>query len=105
MKVRLLFQSWYDGNLSSDRYLREGKELGELITGTVRGNAASNYLWISASNNSKNESTFPSFVAQPDGRILHKLARNRAGVLISRIDTDEVFTDPSSHNRNRLINM
>jgi len=97
MKVRLLFQSWYDGNLSPDRYLREGKELGELITGTVRGNAASNY--------SKKESIFPGFVAQPDGRIMHKLSRNRVGVLISRIDTEEVFTDPSSHNRNRLLNM
>jgi deaminated glutathione amidase len=105
MKVKLLFQSWYDGNLSPDRYRREGKELGELITGTVRGNAASNYLWISASNNSSKESSFPSFVAQPDGRIMHKLSRNRAGVLISRIDTEEVFTDPSSHNRKRLLNM
>ena len=105
MKVRLLFQSWYDGNLSQEMYLREGKELGELITCTVRGNAASNYLWISASNTCKKESSFPSFVVRPDGRILQKLARNRAGVLLSRIDTNEVFTDPSAYNRERLMNM
>ena len=102
LKARLLFQSWYDGNLSARRYFREGKELGELITGTVRGNAANNYMWISASNNSNRESSFPSFVVQPDGKILKKLRRNQAGVLISRIDISEVFQDPSAFNREKI---
>jgi predicted amidohydrolase len=102
-KVKVLFQSWYDGNLSSELYRKEGKELGELITGTVKGNAANNYLWISASNNSRKESSFPAFVAQPDGKTHQKLTRNRAGVLISRIDPGQVFPDPSSHNRDRTI--
>jgi predicted amidohydrolase len=102
MGVQIIFQSWYDGNLSEEQYMAEGKELGELIPGTVRGNAANNYLWISASNTCKKESSFPAFVVQPDGRILHKLARNRAGVLISRIDVNQKFADPSALNRDRL---
>jgi predicted amidohydrolase len=77
LKVDILFQSWYDGNLSSSKYRSEGKELGELITGTVRGNAANNYLWISGSNICKRESCFPGFVVRPDGKVLGKLVRNR----------------------------
>jgi len=103
--VHLIFQSWYDGNLSDKEYQREGKFLGDLIPGTVRGNAANNHLWISASNTCRKESSFPAFVAQPDGKILHKLSRNRSGVLISRIDINQKFSDPSSHNRDRILNL
>ena len=105
MNCKVIFQSWYDGNLSIERYRKEGKELGELITGTVRGNAANNHLWISASNTSRKESSFACFLVQPDGRILKKQVRNREGIFISRIDTGKKFIDPSSHHRNRLINM
>ena len=65
--------------------------------------AANNYLWISGSNTSRKESCFPAFVVRPDGRIHGKLARNRQGVLISRIDLDTTFVDPSGHLRNRFI--
>ena len=97
--VDLIFQSWYDGNLSASQYENEGKELGQLIVGTVKGNAASNYLWISASNTSKRESTFPAMVVRPDGKIESKLYRNRSGVLISEIDLNKKFADPSGHLR------
>lgn len=102
LKTDLLFQSWYDGNLSTDRYMYEGKELGELITGTVRGNAANNYLWISGSNTCKKESCFPSFVVRPDGKFSGILSRNRFGVLISKIDPGKSYADPSGHLRDRL---
>ena len=97
--VDLIFQSWYDGNLSAGQYKKEGKELGQLIVGTVKGNAASNYLWISASNTSKRESTFPAMVVCPDGKIESKLYRNRSGVLITDIDLSKKFADPSGHLR------
>ena len=102
LKTDLLFQSWYDGNHSTARYNAEGKELGELITGTVRGNAANNYLWISGSNTCKKESCFPCFVVQPDGKVSGKLSRNRSGILISKIDLGKSFADPSGHLRDRL---
>ena len=56
--VELLFQSWYDGNYSEEEYQDEGKNLGEVIPGFVRGNAANNKLWVSASNTSKKQSSF-----------------------------------------------
>jgi len=103
LKVKVIFQSWYDGGHSSSDYENSWKNLGELIPGTVRGNAANNHLWISASNTSRKESTFPAFIVQPDGRILKKLKRNRSGVLISKIDPDKKFYDPSEPWRDRVL--
>jgi predicted amidohydrolase len=100
--TRLLFQSWYDGNLSATEYKSQGKELGSLITGAVRGYAANNYLWISASNTSGRESCFASFVARPDGKILHQLKRNVTGILISKINSNTKFADPSGPWRKRV---
>ncbi|NOR74147.1 MAG: hypothetical protein GQ525_03200, partial [Draconibacterium sp.] len=103
--VELLFQSWYDGNYTEEEYLDEGKNLGEVISGFVRGNAANNKLWVSAANTSKKQSSFPAFVCQPDGRIFGKLKRNTSGVLISEIDFDEEYIDLSSHLRDKVIGM
>jgi len=99
----VLFQSWYDGNMSAAEYEDEGKEMGSLIRGTVRGRAANNYLWISASNTSKRASAFGSFVVQPDGRIRHQLKRNVTGMLISRIALQSAFADPSGPWRARAM--
>jgi predicted amidohydrolase len=99
--TRILFQSWYDGNLSAKKYNKEGKELGSLITGAVRGNAANNYLWVSASNTSAKESCFASFVARPDGKIRDQLKRNVTGILISKIDSNTQYADPSGPWRER----
>jgi predicted amidohydrolase len=103
--VDLLFQSWYDGNYSEKEYQEDGKNLGEVIPGFVRGNAANNKLWISASNTSKKQSGFPAFVVQPDGGVLGKLKRNISGVLISEIDFDVEYIDLSSHLRDKVIGM
>ena len=102
MNTELVFQSWYDGNLTSSRYRESGKELGELIVGTVKGNAANNYLWISASNTSRKESCFPAFVVRPDGKIQNKMKRNIEGVLITEVDTEKEFSDPTSHLRHHV---
>jgi predicted amidohydrolase len=99
----VIFQSWYDGNSSRKYYLAEGKDLGSLIMGTVRGYAANNYLWISASNTSKKESSFASFMVRPDGKIIGQAKRNISSVLIHRINVDQQFADPSRAWRNRAI--
>jgi deaminated glutathione amidase len=99
--TQVLFQSWYDGNLSTTEYKKQGKELGSLITGAVRGYAANNYLWISASNTSERESCFAGFVVRPDGKIRHQLKRNVTGMLISKINSNTKFADPSGPWRKR----
>ena len=102
--THIIFQSWYDAGVEKKAYKVSGESHGSLITGTVRGNAANNYLWISASNASNGESAFGSFVVQPDGVILKKLGRNQPGVLISKIEPDKIFDDPSSHLRDQVMN-
>ena len=92
-----------ESSLSARIYQEEGREMGSLITGTVRGRAANNHLWISASNTSQRESCFAGFVVQPDGRLLHQLKRNVAGVLISQFDLSKAFADPSGPWRDRAI--
>jgi len=102
-KAKVIFQSWYDGNHSKSEYEKSGKYLGELIPGTVRGNAANNHMWISGSNTSRKESNFPAFIIRPDGRIHNKLKRNKQGVLISRIDVEQEYYDPSRPWRDRVM--
>lgn len=101
--TRLVFQSWYDGHLSRGDFEDHGRDQGSLIVGTVRGYAANNNLWISASNTSRSESCFASFLVRPDGRIVQQLKRNRTGLLISRIDFTRRFDDPSRHWRPRAM--
>jgi len=101
--VELLFQSWYDGGLDHMKYSTEGIHTGDLIVGSVKGNAANNYFWISGSNTSNKESCFSSFVVQPDGRIVDKLPRNKPGVLVTTIDIDKKYSDPSFHGRKRFM--
>jgi predicted amidohydrolase len=103
--VELLFQSWYDGNYSLEEYETEGKNLGEVIPGFVRGNVANNKLWISASNTSKKQSSFSAFVVQPDGGVNGKLKRNVTGVLVSEIDFEKDYIDLSGHIRDKVSRM
>ncbi len=101
--TRLVFQSWYDGHLTLDDFRDHGQDQGTLIIGTVRGYAANNGLWISASNTSQRESCFAGFVVRPDGRIVHQLKRNVTGVLLTCIDPGRAFDDPSMPWRERAM--
>lgn len=103
--IQLLFQSWYDGKLSEEDYQNEGKNLGEVIPGFVRGNAANNKLWVSGANTCKKQQSFPAFVCRPNGVIKGKLKRNTSGVLISEIDLEKEHIDLSSHLRDKAIDM
>ena len=100
--VQLIFQSFYDGKLSDEEYKKDNGEQGELVVGTMKGNAANNYLWISISNTPDKESCFPGLLIKPNGHIVAKLKRNKTGVLIHEIDFDEKFEDPSQLNRTKI---
>lgn len=103
MGVELIFQSWYDGNYSPAKFKREGKTLGEVVVGTIRSMAANNALWISASNTATRESNFASFVIRPDGFVVSQHKRNVAGMILTKIEPDKKFEDPSLYWRGRLL--
>jgi hypothetical protein len=60
-------------------------------------------MWISCSNTSARESCFPSFFVRPDGVATGRLRLNRAGVLISTVDTREQLYDSSVAWRDRAM--
>lgn len=101
--VDVLFHSWYEGNLSAESYANAQLNQSTLVPGTARGRAANNHFWISGSNTSARESCFPSFVARPDGRIVQQAKRNVTGLIITRIDPDKSYDDPSAPWRERAM--
>ena len=101
--AELIFHSWFDGGFDDEEFQHHARLEGELIVGAVKGYAANNYLWISGSNISTKQSSFPSFVIQPNGQILSKSPRNKPAVLINKIDLSKKFTDPSLYGRQRFL--
>jgi predicted amidohydrolase len=103
MGVRVIFQSWYDSNLSKGRYRRAGALLGEVMVSSIRDRAANNNFWISVSNTCEPESCFASYVVRPDGKIAGRLARHRSGVLLSTIHPEREYVDLSKHWRDKVM--
>ena len=65
--------------------------------------AASNHIWISCSNSSAPESLWPAFLVRADGITVGRLRRNRPGVLVSTVDTDQSLYDSTAAWRRRAM--
>jgi len=70
---------------------------------TMQAAAASSHVWISCSNSSAPESCWPAFFVRADGVITGRLRRNRAGVLISTVDTRQPLYDSTQAWRDRAM--
>ena len=101
--VVLMFHSYHNGNTTKDTLDRSGNIWGVIVPPTMQTYAANNYMWISANNTSRRESSWPSFFVLPDGVISGRLQRNRAGILISEIDTQMKYYDASVAWRERVM--
>jgi hypothetical protein len=99
--VRLIFQSWYDGNLTDDEMATSGYVNTEVLPATVQGHAACNHLWISGTNTSKRHSVTGALLVRPDGVVVNKGPRNRAHVLLTTVDTSAEYEDLSAPWRRR----
>lgn len=64
--------------------------------------AASSHLWISC-HSSAPESLWPSFFVRADGITLGRLRRNRPGILITTVDTEEDLYDSTAAWRDRAL--
>jgi len=116
-RVDLVFHSFHAGNMDAARkrmmeeqvgeayhVLNPGKTLPEItIPATMISNAANNYLWISASNTSAQESCWGSFMVRPDGVIIRKLPKNEDELLITEIDLDHKYYDSTRLWRDRAM--
>jgi deaminated glutathione amidase len=117
--VELLFHSFNAAHATAERVSAIGagigtdlKSLNPAPTFTYPGitmpaamtaAAASSHLWISCPNSSAPESLWPSFFVRADGITVGRLRRNRAGILISAVDTDEALYTTRSQWRERAL--
>ncbi len=115
--VQLLFHSYHAGHVRPGRLrlmraqvgarfhrLNRGSTLPEItMPATMQAAAASSHVWISCPNTSARESCWPSFFVRPDGVITGRLRRNRAGVLVSTVDTREPLYDSTVAWRGRAM--
>lgn len=101
--VTLMFHSYHNGHRKADAARARGSVLHEIVPATMQAYAANNYQWISAVNTSRRESDWASFFVRPDGMITGRLTRNRAGVLLSVVDTELVFKNAAGAWRDRAM--
>ena len=100
--VKLMFHSYHNGH-SSAANLKKYNIWGVIVPTTMQAYAANNAMWISANNTSNPASCWSSFFVRPDGIITGRLTNNRAGVLISTVDTKKKFYDLPGQWRHRAI--
>jgi predicted amidohydrolase len=114
--VQIMFHSYHAGGIITKKYkeiqkdilsfakFNEGSTFPAItMPATMRSYAANNYMWISCPNSSARESCWPAFFVRPDGVITGRLHRNRTGILISTLDTNEKFYDSTIAWRDRAI--
>lgn len=96
-KVNCIFQSFYNAR-------QKGPSVHTYIMRqTMQCRAASNFFWVSMSNSSGYYSPYPSCFVQPDGKIVKQLMRNRAGLMVNKVDLNKKFYDPMADFRNMVI--
>jgi predicted amidohydrolase len=99
--VRVVLQSWYDGNIPDRDWSRRGDVNREVLPATIMGHAACNHLWIAGANTSQRQSVMGGLLVRPDGTVAAKGPRNRAHVLVATVDTSLDFPDLSRPWRRR----
>ncbi|WP_275521322.1 carbon-nitrogen hydrolase family protein [Streptomyces abyssalis] len=70
---------------------------GITMPATMTAQAAANHVWISCPNSSARQSCWGSFFVRADGVTTGRLRRDRAGVLISTVDTEAPLYDSTRH--------
>jgi len=101
--VQVMFHSYHNGHSTKKKLRKAGNIWGVIVPPTMQAYAANNYMWISANNTSRRESSWPGFFVLPNGVVSGKLKRNEAGVLISEVDTRKKMYDASVAWRERAM--
>jgi predicted amidohydrolase len=100
--VQLMFHSYHNARMKPAKY-RSYNIWGTIVPPTMQTYAANNFMWISSNNSATPMSSWPSFFVRPDGIITGKLKNNRAGVLLSTVDTRAKIYDASVAWRDRAM--
>jgi len=115
--VQLVFHSFHAGHARQAQVRRMGRAVGRGFHGLNKGSSypeirmpasvqaasTANYVWVSCSNTSARHSCFPSFFVRADGIITGRLKRNRAGILLSAVNTKRKLYDGTVDWRDRAM--
>lgn len=117
--VQLVFHSFHAAHATPDQVRAIGARIGPdlarhnpaptftypgiTMPAAMTAAAASTHLWISCPNSSARESLWPSLFVRADGVALGRLQRNRPGILLSTVDTEEDLYDSTSAWRDRVL--
>jgi predicted amidohydrolase len=117
--VELVFHSFHAAHASPDRIATIGRAIGPefkrlnpAATHTYPGltmpaamttAAACNHIWISCPNSSAPQSCWPAFFVRADGVTVGRLLRNKPGVLVSTVDTEQELYDSTAPWRKRAM--
>lgn len=101
--VQLMFHSYANGHVTKAYICRLRNIWATMVPATMQTYAANNHLWISATNTSRRQSSWPGFFVRPDGIITGRLKRHRTGVLISIVDPKAKIYDASVNWRDRAM--
>jgi predicted amidohydrolase len=115
--VQLIFHSYHAAHMTPETAAEiratVGVDLQQLNPGgtypgitmpaTMTAEAAANHVWISCPNSSARESCWGAFFIRADGVTTGRLPRNRAGVLISTVDTEAALYDSTAAWRHRAM--
>jgi len=97
MGVECIFQSFHNR-----RDLPGPSIHTTIMRPTLQARAASNYLWISATNTSRRYQSWPSVFVRPDGVIAASCRRHRTGMVVQTVEADAMLYDAAgAANRRR----
>ena len=86
--VRCVFQSFYNARQKGPRIHTH------IMRQSMQCRAATNNFWLSMANSSGYYSPYPSCFICADGAIVRQLRRNKAGMMINKVDLNKKFYDP-----------
>ncbi|MFZ7119814.1 MAG: carbon-nitrogen hydrolase family protein [Eubacteriaceae bacterium] len=95
--VKVIFHSFYNAN--------KGKKdiLSDIIPATIKARAASNYLWISASNASRYYQSWGSMLVRPDGSVYNCINRHKSGIMVNEINLECQYYDSARTFRSKVM--
>lgn len=100
--VEVLFQSFHNARRDEETFVRRNL-WRDVVPATMMCHAATNYMWMSASNSSTRYSLWPSFFVRPDGLITGRLVPHEPGVLVSDVSPSLEIWDAARPWRDRAI--
>ncbi len=75
----------------------------DIMPPSLQCRAATNCMWVSATNSSARYQQWPSVLVQPDGLPAGRLRQHTAGVMVRPVDTTKKFYDPMRGNLKRAV--